>query len=56
LSGYETQDADFGINVCLKSWVDYYNLIYSHFDEVSNKSWQLVIAIHDEADGLIDLE
>ncbi len=29
-SGYETQDADFGIIVCLKSWVDYYNLICSH--------------------------
>jgi hypothetical protein len=30
LSGYETQDADSGIIVCLKSWVDYYNIIYSH--------------------------
>jgi hypothetical protein len=50
----ESQDADF-VQSFAQIWADcmYYLHLLSGADEVSQESWQLVTAIHDEDDCLI---
>jgi hypothetical protein len=54
-SGNKTETQDVCIMVCLKFWVDYYILMYSHCQELMNSlgsHGSSLLFIHDEGDGL----